>query len=113
MLPRVIATKLNGASTTTGDVMNTRKKTKTETQFDHDEIDETQAALNVAYKDFVSEFVDMEGHVLYLTFVKVTDAMHVHDRAADYAAMTKVGDAFDFEKGVVGKWRYPFLREVE
>jgi hypothetical protein len=45
--------------------------------------------------------------------VKVTDAMHVHDRAADYAAMTKVGDTFDFEKGVVGKWRYPFLREVE
>jgi len=113
MLPRVIATKLNGASTTTGDVMNTRKKTKTEVQFDHDEVDETQAALNVAYKDFVSEFVDMEGHVLYLTFVKVTDAMHVHDRAADYAAMTKVGDTFDFEKGVVGKWRYPFLREVE
>jgi len=113
MLPRVIATKLNGASTTTGDVMNTRKKTKTEAQFDHDEVDETQAALNVAYKDFVSEFVDMEGHVLYLTFVKVTDAMHVHDRAADYAAMTKVGDTFDFEKGVVGKWRYPFLREVE
>ena len=113
MLPRVIATRLNGASTTTGDAMNTRKKTKIEAQFDHDEVDETQAALNVAYKDFVSEFMEMEGDVLYSTFTKVNNAMHLHDRSVDYAAMKKVGDTFDFEKGVVGKWRYPFLREVE
>ena len=93
--------------------MNTRKKTKLETCQDEAEYEQAQRDLNAASKEFLNEFIDCEGDVFYSTYTKAVNSIHTRERCEEIMAATKVGDEWNLEKGVVGKWRYPNLRGGE
>ena len=88
-----------------------RLKEQAEHAFDKDDVEEHQLKLNVACKDFVSEFIDCEGDVFYSTAMKAANAVWQYEQSVKNSAMTKVGPEWDHDKGVVGKWRYPHLRK--
>ena len=91
--------------------MKVRLKNQAEHEFDKDDVEEHQLKMNVACKDFVSEFMDCEGEVFYSTAMKAMNSVWQYDQSVKNSAMTKVGPEWDHDKGVVGKWRYPHLRK--
>ena len=88
-----------------------RLKEQAEHAFDKDDVEEHQFKMNVACKDFVSEFMDCEGEVFYSTAMKAMNSVWQYEQSVKNSAMTKVGPEWDHDKGVVGKWRYPHLRK--
>ena len=91
--------------------MKIRLKEQAEYEFDKDDVEEKQLKMNVAFKDFMEQFIDCEGDVFYSTAMMATNALYQHKHAVENAAMTRVGPEWDHDKGVVGKWRYPHLRK--
>jgi len=91
--------------------MKVRLKQQAEKEFDKDDVDDKQLALNVACKNFVSEFIDCEGDVFYSTYSKAANSIWQYEQSVRNSAMTKVGPEWNHDDGVVGKWRYPHLRK--
>ena len=91
--------------------MKVRSKAKAEKEFDEADVQKRQIELNAACKDFVSEFVDSEGDVFYSTYNKAANAIWQYEHSVRNSAMTKVGPEWNHDAGVVGKWRYPHLRD--
>ena len=91
--------------------MKVRSKAKAEKEFDKADVQERQIELNAACKDFVSEFIDCEGDVFYSTYNKAANAIWQYEQSVRNSAMTKVGPEWNHDAGVVGKWRYPHLRD--
>ena len=52
-----------------------RLKEQAEHAFDKDDVEEHQFKMNVACKDFVSEFTDCEGEVFYSTAMKAMNSV--------------------------------------
>ena len=88
-----------------------RLKEQTEREFDKDDVAQRQLEMNVACKDFVTEFIDCEGEVYYSTAMKAMNYVFQYDQAVKFAGCSKVGPEWDHDAGVVGKWRYPHLRK--
>ena len=91
--------------------MKIRLKEQAEHEFDKDDVEEKQLKMNVAFKDFMEQFIDCEGDVFYSTAMMAQNALFQYQSAVENTAMTKVGPEWDHDKGVVGKWRYPRLRK--
>ena len=91
--------------------MKIRHKEQAEHEFDRDDVEEKQLKMNVAFKDFMEQFIDCEGDVFYSTFSKASNAVWQHEQSVRNSAMTKVGPEWNHDDGVVGKWRYPHLRK--
>ena len=91
--------------------MKVRLKNQAEKDFDKADVEQAQRELNATCKDFVSEFIDCEGDVWYSTFTKAQNAVWQYEQSVRNSALPKVGPEWDHDKGIVGKWRYPFLRK--
>ena len=90
--------------------MKTRKKTEVEEAYDLSQCDEAKADLCSAAEEFISEFQECEGNVYYSTFTKASRALWDLEHARRVQKCTKVGNEWDFESSITGKYRYPHLR---
>ena len=90
--------------------MKIRLKQQAERDFDKADLEERQRELNEACKNFVNEFIDCEGDVFYSTYNKAANSVWQYEQSQKNADMPKVGPEWNYDNGVVGKWRYPHLR---
>ena len=90
--------------------MKTRKKTEIEEGYDLAQCEEAKEALCSAAEEFIIEFQDCEGNVYYSTFTKASRALWDLEHARRVQKCTKVGNVWDFENSITGKYRYPHLR---
>jgi len=86
--------------------MKTREKNKAEKLDDSNRLSEAEKAFQSSAIEFTNEFIDSEGNVLYATWQSAVDKKWEIERVKEIAAMTKVGDHWDWDKGVVGSFRY-------
>ena len=91
--------------------MKIRLKEQAEYEFDKDDVEEKQLKMNVAFKDFMEQFIDCEGDVYYSTAMKAMNSVWQYEQSVKNTACTMVGPEWDHDKGIVGKWRYPHLRK--
>ena len=86
--------------------MKTRLKNKSEKLDDSNRLSEAEKAFQSSAIEFTNEFIDSEGNVLYATWQSAVDKKWEIDRVKEIAAMPKVGDHWDYGKGIVGSFRY-------
>ncbi len=87
--------------------MNVRKKNAKEKQYDQLQIDQARRDLTEEAVNFLQEFVETEGQgILYSTVVDFQNKIWQYEREKENSAMSKVGDTWDWENKICGKWRY-------
>ncbi len=86
--------------------MKIREKNKTEKLDDSNRLSEAEKAFQSSAIEFTNEFIDSEGNVLYATWQSTVDKRWEIERIKEVAAMTKVGDEWDYSKGITGVYRY-------
>jgi hypothetical protein len=86
--------------------MKTRLKNKSEKLDDSNRLSEAEKAFQSSAVEFTNEFIDSGGNVLYATWQSAVDKKWEIERVKEIAAMTKVGDCWDWDKGVVGSFQY-------
>ncbi len=86
--------------------MKTRLKNKAEKLDDSNRLSEAEKAFQSSAIEFTNEFIDSEGNVLYATWQSAVDKKWEIERIKEIAAMTKVGDHWDYSKGITGVYRY-------
>ena len=90
--------------------MKTRKKDSVEKAHDEAECQNAKADLCNAAEEFISEFQECEGNVYYSTFTKASRALWDLEHSRRVQKCTKVGNQWDFDNSITGKYRYPHLR---
>ncbi len=86
--------------------MKTREKNKAEKLDDSNRLSEAEKAFQSCAIEFTNEFIDSEGNVLYATWQSAVDKKWEIERIKEIAAMPKVGDEWDYSKGITGVYRY-------
>ena len=87
--------------------MNVRKKNAKEKQYDKLQIDQARRALAEEAVNFLQEFHESEGRcILYFSVMDFQDKVWQYEREKENSAMSKVGDTWDWENKICGKWRY-------
>ena len=87
--------------------MNVRKKNSKEKQYDQLQIDQARRDLAEEAVNFLQEFHESQGRgVLYFSVTDFQDKVWQYEREKENSAMPKVGDTWDWENNVCGKWRY-------
>jgi len=86
--------------------MKTRLKNKAEKKFDSNELENNKDEFLKTASEFASEFSDMEGDVYFSTYQKFQNSHWHYDRSLEVMAMKKVGDEWDYSKGITGAYRY-------
>ncbi len=86
--------------------MKTRVKNKAEKLDDSNRLSEAEKAFQSSAVEFTNEFIDSDGKVLYDTWQSTVDKRWEIERIKEIAAMPKVGDHWDYDKGIVGSFRY-------
>jgi len=86
--------------------MKIREKNKTEKLDDSNRLSEAEKAFQSSAIEFTNEFIDSEGNVLYATWQSTVDKRWEIERIKEIAAMPKVGDEWDYSKGITGAYRY-------
>jgi len=86
--------------------MKTRKKTKAE--IDHDKRENQKSTENLISKslDFIDTFFDCEGEVWFSDATKMHNAAFHYKHNKEILAADKVGDTWDMDNGIIGKYRY-------
>ena len=90
--------------------MKTRNKGKAEKDYDHLQCLGAASDLCNASEEFINEFQECGGDVYYSTFNKASKALWDLEHARRVAGCVKVGELWDMENSVVGKFRYEHLR---
>ena len=86
--------------------MKTREKNKAEKLDDSNRLLQAEKAFQSSAVEFTNEFIDSEGNVLYATWQSTVDKKWEINHLKEIAAMTKVGDEWDYSNGVTGTYRY-------
>ena len=87
--------------------MNVRKKNSKEREYDQLQIDQARRDLAEEAVNFLQEFHESQGRgVLYFSVTDFQDKVWQYEREKENSAMPKVGDTWDWENNVCGKWRY-------
>jgi len=86
--------------------MKTREKNKAEKLDDSNRLLQAEKAFQSSAIEFTNEFIDSDGNVLYATWQSAVDKKWEIERTKEIAAMPKVGDHWDYDKGIVGSFRY-------
>ena len=87
--------------------MKTRRKNNIEMSHDIKLLDEARRDLAEEAVNFLQEFVETEGQgILYSTVVDFQNKIWQYEREKENSAMSKVGDTWDWENKICGKWRY-------
>ena len=86
--------------------MKIRAKNKAEKFYD----DNTAAQAKTALADhaivYFNEHQEFGDDTMHRTFTDACDLVCQYERAKDIVAMPKVGDHWDYDKGIVGSFRY-------
>ena len=86
--------------------MKTRAKNKKELEYDQKSLTNSTKELADIGSHFLMEFAECGGDVFYSTFVKLQTASFKYDNAKDVISMSKVGEYWDYNKGVTGEFKY-------
>ena len=86
--------------------MKTRAKNKKETDHDQKSLANSTKELADMVSNFVIEFAECDGDVFYSSFVKLQTASFKYNSAKDVLNMPKVGEYWDYNKGVTGEFKY-------
>ena len=90
--------------------MKTRKKTEVERELDQQAVRDAESDLYATAEKFIEEFQDCEGDVYYSTYIRSAQALWHLNHSREIAKCAQVGNEWDINNGVVGKYRYPHLR---
>ena len=86
--------------------MNTRVKNKKEIEYDQQKLDISTKELADIANGFASEFAECEGNVFYSSYQRLQNAAWSYEQEKEMSKMTKVGETWDWQKGICGKYRY-------
>lgn len=86
--------------------MKVRSKNKKEIDYDAKLLGEASVKFLDAASKFASEFSEMEGEIFYSTFQKFNDANWAYSNTKEMSDMGKVGDEWNYPKGITGIYRY-------
>ena len=86
--------------------MKTRVKNKKEVEYDQKKLEKCTKELADIAVPFATEFVECGGDVFYATFQKLQNAAWSYDREKEMSKMTKVGEEWEWQKGICGEYRY-------
>jgi hypothetical protein len=86
--------------------MKARSKNKKERDYDAKILEQATEKFLVAASKFANEFSEMEGEIFYSTFQKFNDSHWAYSNMKDMSDMDKVGDEWDYSKGITGIYRY-------
>ena len=86
--------------------MKARSKNKKERDYDAKILGQATEKFLAAASKFASEFSEMEGEIFYSTFQKFNDANWTYSNMKEMSDMDKVGDEWDYSKGITGIYRY-------
>ena len=86
--------------------MKARSKNKKERDYDAKVLGEASVKFLSAASNFANEFSEMEGEIFYSTFQKFNDANWTYSNMKEMSNMDKVGDEWDYSKGITGIYRY-------
>ena len=86
--------------------MKTRAKNKKEIEHDQQKLDASTKELADVANGFASEFAECDGDVFYSTYQKLQNAAWSYDREKEMSKMTKVGEEWEWQKGICGEYRY-------
>ena len=88
---------------------NCKPRNKTEKEREHDvrEWEKTTLETAVMFSDFFTEYAELDGDIFFSSYTKAANQIADFERSKHIAlAMPKVGDAWDYDKGIVGRSRY-------
>jgi|2_EtaG_2_1085320.scaffolds.fasta_scaffold00837_12 hypothetical protein len=86
--------------------MKVRNKSKKERDYDNLKLDEAKEKFLTESSSFAGEFAELEGDVFHSTVRSFNNAAWQYDHAKEIVDMTKVGDDWDWSKGIISCWRY-------
>ena len=86
--------------------MKTREKNKKEKEHDQKRLEKATKELADVANGFATEFAECDGDVFYSSFQKLKNAAMEYDREKEMSKMTKVGESWDWQKGICGEHRY-------
>ncbi len=86
--------------------MNTRVKNKKEIEYDQQKLDISTKELADIANGFASEFAECEGNVFYSSYQRLQNAAMRYEQEKEMSKMTKVGETWDWQKGICGEYRY-------
>tara|TARA_B100000949_G_scaffold9239_1_gene7187 strand:- start:622 stop:927 length:306 start_codon:yes stop_codon:yes gene_type:complete len=87
---------------------NYKPRDKTEDEEIHDIEKLNEATLKCAdgLSEFFTEFVELDGDVFFSSYNKAGFAASNYEREKHISKMNKVGKEWDWEKGIIGDYRY-------
>ena len=83
-----------------------RDKTDKEKAYDLSELEKETLGCAEAFSTFFTEFVELDGDIFFSTYNKASNAVAAFERAKRFLEMPKVGKEWDWEKGIIGVYRY-------
>ena len=86
--------------------MKTRVKNKKEVEYDQKKLEKYTKELADIASSFADEFGECQGDVYYSSFMKLQNAAWSYDREKEMSKMTKVGEEWEWQKGICGEYRY-------
>jgi hypothetical protein len=86
--------------------MKTRVKNKKEIEYDQQKLYMYTKELADIASSFADEFGDCEGDVYYSSFIKLQNTAERYVREKEMSKMTKVGEEWEWQKGICGEYRY-------
>lgn len=86
--------------------MKTRVKNKKEVEYDQQKLDKATKDLADIAVPFATEFAECDGDVFYSSYQRLQNAAWSYDREKEMSKMTKVGEEWEWQKGICGEYRY-------
>jgi len=86
--------------------MKTREKNKKEIEIDNQRLTKSTKKLADIANCFASEFAECDGDVFYSSFKNLENAAMGYEQEKEMSKMTKVGETWDWQKGICGEYRY-------
>ena len=86
--------------------MKVRNKNKKERGYDLLLLEAARTKFLDAASEFSSEFEEMDGDIYHSTFRKFNETNWMYCNQKEVSGMDKVGDEWDYSKGITGIYRY-------
>ena len=87
--------------------MKTRLKTKAEHIYDKSQLERAEKDFMRGSQNFFGEYVDCEGDVWHSTYQKTLTLYEDLCHEQRIEKHLRVGDSWDWDKGITGHYRYP------
>jgi hypothetical protein len=87
---------------------NYKPRDKSEDEILHDSKELWKATIRCAddMSEFFTEFAELDGDVFFSSYNKAGSAASHYEREKNISKMEKVGKDWDWQKGIIGDYRY-------